>query len=162
MTQSFTILPSPVGALTLVAGEDALNAVLWQDDDPARVRMGAMTRADDHPVLRETGAQLLAYFAGRLRVFDLPLGFMGTDFQKAVWAGLLAIPYGETCSYGALAATIGRPGASRAVGAANGRNPISIIAPCHRVVGASGALTGFAGGLGVKERLLRLERGSLL
>ncbi len=162
MTQSFTILPSPVGALTLVASDDALHAVLWEDDDPARVRTGAVTRADDHPVLRETVAQLQAYFAGRLRVFDLPLGFVGTDFQKAVWAGLLAIPYGETRSYGALAATIGRPGASRAVGAANGRNPISIIAPCHRVVGASGALTGFAGGLAVKERLLRLERGSLL
>ena len=161
MTQSFTILPSPVGALTLVASDDALHAVLWEDDDPARVRTGAVTRADDHPVLRETVAQLQAYFAGRLRVFDLPLRFVGTDFQKAVWAGLLAIPYGETRSYGALAATIGRPGASRAVGAANGRNPISIIAPCHRVVGASGALTGFAGGLAVKERLLRLERGGV-
>lgn len=161
MTQSFTILPSPVGALTLVASDDALHAVLWEDDDPARVRTGAVTRADDHPVLREAVAQLQAYFAGRLRIFDLPLGFVGTDFQKAVWAGLLAIPYGETRSYGALAATIGRPGASRAVGAANGRNPISIIAPCHRVVGASGALTGFAGGLAVKERLLRLERGGV-
>jgi methylated-DNA-[protein]-cysteine S-methyltransferase len=150
-------MPSPVGNLTLVAGDRGLVAVLWEDDDPARVPLGLLVEDRGHPVLVETKCQLDAYFAGARTAFDLPLDFRGTEFQRAVWHALLTIPFGETRSYGAIAQTLGRPSASRAVGAANGRNPISIIAPCHRVVGSSGALTGFAGGLAAKAFLLRLE-----
>lgn len=159
MTLSHILLPSPVGTLTLIAGQRGLSAILWEDDDPARVPTGDSAENADHPVLREAARQLTDYFAGRRRAFDLRLDFRGTDFQKAVWAALLTIPFGETRSYGEIARAIGRPGASRAVGAANGRNPISIVAPCHRVVGANGALTGFAGGLAAKRFLLDLERG---
>jgi methylated-DNA-[protein]-cysteine S-methyltransferase len=109
-------------------------------------------------LLAETERQLGDYFAGRLQAFTVPLDFHGTEFQKAVWAALLTIPFGETRSYGEIARQIGRPSASRAVGAANGRNPISIIAPCHRVLGSNGALTGFAGGLAAKDYLLGHER----
>jgi methylated-DNA-[protein]-cysteine S-methyltransferase len=154
-----TVIDSPVGRLTLVAGDAGLVAILWPDDDPRRVRLGACVDGREHPVLIETERQLAAYFAGELTRFTVPLDFRGTDFQRQVWGELIAIPYGETRSYARIAQAIGRPAASRAVGAANGRNPISIIAPCHRVVGSNGALTGFAGGLAVKERLLALERG---
>ena len=155
-----TSIDSPVGPLTLVASDIGLVAVLWQDDDPLRVRLGPSETRDDHPILREATRQLRGYFAGEVTAFDLPLDLRGTDFQKRVWAALLAIPYGETRSYGAIAHAIGRPEASRAVGAANGRNPLSIVAPCHRVVGAKGHLTGFAGGLDAKATLLALERRS--
>lgn len=161
MTLAFKTMPSPVGLLTLVAGGAGLVAVLWPDDDPGRVRLSTQPRQIGHPVIEETERQLGAYFAGCLDRFDLPLDFRGTDFQKRVWTALLAIPFGETRSYRDIARQIGRPTASRAVGAANGRNPISIIAPCHRVVGAGGALTGFAGGLDAKRYLLELERGRL-
>ncbi len=150
---------SPVGELKLVASDKGLAAILWQDDDPGRVRLGPMFEDPGNALLAETERQLRAYFAGELAVFDLPLDFRGTDFQRSVWAALLTIPFGKTRSYGEIARQIGRPTAFRAVGAANGRNPISIVAPCHRVVGSTGALTGFAGGLDVKERLLGLERG---
>jgi methylated-DNA-[protein]-cysteine S-methyltransferase len=149
---------SPVGELTLVADERGLAAILWENDRPERVRLGPLTEKADHPVLVETERQLGEYFAGERRTFDVPLSFAGTDFQKRVWAALLAIPFGETRSYGEIASQLGNPGASRAVGAANGRNPISIIAPCHRVVGSTGKLTGFAGGLGAKAFLLELEQ----
>ena len=155
-------MPSPVGELTLIASETGLVAVLWETDDPARVRLGEVQDQADHPVLVRTAAQLDEYFAGERRAFDLPLDFRGTDFQKSVWAQLLTIPFGETRSYGEIAVALGNPTASRAVGAANGRNPISIIAPCHRVVGASGSLTGFAGGLETKAFLLKLEGPKLL
>ncbi len=158
MTLSSATIESPVGLLTLVASDVGLVAVLWEDDDPLRVRLGPLAPDDAHPVLMETMRQLRGYFAGEVTVFDLPLDMRGTDFQKSVWAALLAIPYGETRSYGAIAREIGRPGASRAVGAANGRNPLSIVAPCHRVVGTGGHLTGFAGGLEAKAALLALER----
>lgn len=148
---------SPVGELTLVASDKGLVAILWEDDDPARVRIGQRIEAPDHPILAEASRQLAAYFAGERRSFDLPLDFRGTDFQKQVWHALLAIPFGETRSYADIARAIGRPTAFRAVGAANGRNPISIIAPCHRVVGTNGTLTGFAGGLEAKAHLLRHE-----
>ena len=161
MTDARTILPSPVGTLTLVASDIGLSAILWEDDAPGRVRLGPFREDADHPILASARAQLHDYFAGTRRVFDLPLDFRGTDFQKSVWSALLTIPYGETRTYGQIAAAIGRAGASRAVGAANGRNPISIIAPCHRVIGTNGALTGFAGGLAAKDYLLRLE-GSLI
>ncbi|MFT3978430.1 MAG: methylated-DNA--[protein]-cysteine S-methyltransferase [Sphingomonas bacterium] len=157
---SSKIIDSPVGALTLVAEEDALVAILWEDDAPGRVPLSPLADAPDHPVLVEAERQLREYFAGARREFDLPLRFRGTEFQRAVWNVLLTIPFGETWSYGAIARSLGRPGASRAVGAANGRNPISIVAPCHRVIGSNGALTGFAGGLAAKQALLALERGA--
>lgn len=150
-------MPSPVGLLTLVAGDSGLAAVLWENDNPKRVPLIIKDENSDHPVLRETARQLTEYFAGARTAFDLPLDFQGTDFQKQVWAQLLAIPFGQTRSYGEIARALGNPNAMRAVGAANGRNPISIIAPCHRVIGANGKLTGFAGGLEAKAHLLALE-----
>ncbi|HEX7856060.1 MAG TPA: methylated-DNA--[protein]-cysteine S-methyltransferase [Sphingobium sp.] len=161
MTHAFTTMASPVGVLTLVASDNGLTAILWENDDPDRVRLGTLVEDGDHPVLIQAVAQLTGYFAGQRRAFDLPLDFQGTDFQRSVWQALLAIPFGETRSYGEIARDLGRPGASRAVGAANGRNPISIVAPCHRVIGTNGALTGFAGGLEAKHYLLQLE-GCLL
>jgi len=157
MTRTFRKLASPVGVLTRVASGQGLAAVLWEKDDPARVRLGPLAEGRGHPVLEEAARQLDGYFAGARRAFDLPLDFQGTDFQRAVWAALLTIPYGETRSYADIARAIGRPTAMRAVGAANGRNPLSIIAPCHRAIGSNGALTGFAGGLDAKRHLLRLE-----
>lgn len=154
------VIGSPVGALTLLASDRGLAAVLWENDDPARVRLGPRTPDDRHPTLVEAERQLGAYFEGRSRRFSIPLDLRGTAFQRSVWQALLAIPYGETRSYGALAAMLGAPRAARAVGAANGRNPVSIIVPCHRVVGSSGKLTGFAGGLAAKALLLDLERSA--
>lgn len=160
--QFLRTMASPVGELALVGGASGLRAILWENDRPGRVPLPPIAPGRDHPVLVETETQLCAYFAGRLQAFDLPLDFRGTEFQKSVWQALLAIPFGQTRSYGAIARAIGRPSASRAVGAANGRNPISIVAPCHRVIGAGGALTGFAGGLEAKTRLLALEGHALL
>jgi len=160
MTLVCKTIASPVGELRLIASERGLVAILWEGDRPGRVPLGAMTAVAAHPVLDEAERQLNAYFAGTLRRFDLPLDFRGTAFQKSVWAALLTIPFGETRSYGEIAAQLGRPSASRAVGAANGRNPISIVAPCHRVVGSTGKLTGFAGGLEAKAFLLELERAA--
>lgn len=160
MPLASTTLPSPVGTLTLVASDASLVAVLWPDDRPNRVRLGSVTEAPDHPVLRAATSQLSDYFAGTRTAFDLPLDPHGTDFQRAVWRALSDVPHGETRSYAAIAAAIDRPTAVRAVGAANGRNPLSIVVPCHRVIGASGTLTGFAGGLAAKRYLLDLERGA--
>jgi len=157
MAYAYKLIPSPVGELKLVASDRGLVAVLWEKDRPGRVRLGAMAEDAGHPVLVEAARQIGAYFAGTRTAFDVPLDFRGTDFQKSVWAALLTIPFGETRSYGEIARAIGRPTAFRAVGAANGRNPISIIAPCHRVIGSGGALTGFAGGLAAKELLLGIE-----
>lgn len=151
---------TPVGRLTLVGSDAGLAAILWQNDPPGRVRLSLEREDDRHPTLVAAEQQLREYFAGARTTFDVPLDMSGTDFQRQVWKALLRIPYGETRSYQEIAAELGRPTAARAVGAANGRNPLSIVAPCHRVVGASGALTGFAGGLDVKARLLALERGS--
>ena len=134
MALAYQMFASPVGELTLVASDAGLVAILWENDDPARVRLGSRAASLDHPVLSATHEQLAEYFAGERRAFDLPLDFQGTDFQQQVWAALLEIPYGETRSYAQIAAAIGRPTACRAVGAANGRNPISIVAPFHRVV----------------------------
>ncbi|MCI4589187.1 methylated-DNA--[protein]-cysteine S-methyltransferase [Sphingobium sp. BYY-5] len=158
MSLAQIIFQSPVGALPLVASDMGLVAILWPDDNPSRVRLGRMEERPDHPVLVEAQAQLTAYFAGLRSRFDLPLDPRGTDFQRSVWTALLDIPFGETCSYADIARAIGRPSAVRAVGAANGRNPLSIVAPCHRVVGSNGALTGFAGGLEVKRWLLAHEQ----
>ena len=121
------------------------------------MRLSPLVEDGSHPILVETARQLAEYFAGTRRVFDLPLDFIGTDFHKKVWAALLNIPFGETRSYGQIATEVGSPNAVRAVGAANGRNPISIVAPCHRVIGAAGHLTGFAGGLETKAMLLAIE-----
>ncbi|MGE8067722.1 methylated-DNA--[protein]-cysteine S-methyltransferase [Pseudomonas sp. NPDC089569] len=159
MTYTFLTLASPVGELKLVANGSRLAAILWENDKPGRVRLGTMSEAPGNPILQRTARQLREYFAGTRRQFELDLEFAGTEFQKKVWAALLTIPYGETRSYSQIADQIGNPAAVRAVGAANGKNPISIVAPCHRVIGASGKLTGFAGGLDAKERLLDLEGG---
>jgi methylated-DNA-[protein]-cysteine S-methyltransferase len=157
MNLAYKFVESPVGALKLVASDKGLAAILWENDSPRRVPLTGLVENDKHPVLLKTERQLQEYFAGSRRAFDLPLDMRGTTFQKDVWEALLAIPYGETRSYGQLAKQLGRPSASRAVGAANGRNPISIVVPCHRVIGSSGKLTGFAGGLDVKARLLDME-----
>jgi methylated-DNA-[protein]-cysteine S-methyltransferase len=157
MSYTFTTMASPVGELKLVANGSRLAAILWENDKPNRVRLGPMNEAADNPILMRTVQQLQEYFAGTRNHFELELDFAGTEFQKKVWQALLTIPFGETRSYSEIAEQIGNPGAVRAVGAANGKNPISIVAPCHRVIGASGKLTGFAGGLEAKERLLTLE-----
>ncbi|MGO4518165.1 methylated-DNA--[protein]-cysteine S-methyltransferase [Terriglobus sp. 2YAB30_2] len=157
MNLAYKFVESPVGALKLVASDKGLAAILWENDSPRRVPLTGLVENDRHPVLLKVERQLEEYFAGSRRAFDLPLDMRGTTFQKDVWEALLAIPYGETRSYGQLAKQLGRPSASRAVGAANGRNPISIVVPCHRVIGSSGKLTGFAGGLDVKARLLDME-----
>jgi methylated-DNA-[protein]-cysteine S-methyltransferase len=156
----FKRMTSPVGTLTLAATDDGLAAILWENDRPSRVPLHVIAEANDHPVLVEAERQLREYFAGRRICFELKTDVSGTAFQRSVWEALLTIPFGETRTYAEIARQIGHPRAARAVGAANGRNPLSIVAPCHRVVGASGALTGFAGGLETKARLLELERST--
>ncbi|PYK56629.1 MAG: glycosyltransferase [Verrucomicrobia bacterium] len=158
-TYSYRTMKSPVGRLKLVASERGLAAILWENDDPKRVRLAPLVEDNNHPVLLEAENQLNGYFAGKLKKFSLKFDFAGTEFQKKVWRALAAIPFGETRSYGDIAKQIGRPKAVRAVGAANGRNPISIMLPCHRVIGSNGKLTGFAGGLETKAFLLKTESG---
>src|SRR5665213_1780278 len=159
MTYSYKMMKSPVGKLKLVASDRGLAAILWEKDNPKRVRLESLSENNNHPVLLETERQLNDYFSGKRKSFSLKLDFKGTEFQKKVWAALLTIPFGETRSYGQIAKQIKNPKAVRAVGAANGKNPISIIAPCHRVIGSTGKLTGFAGGLETKGFLLALEGG---
>jgi methylated-DNA-[protein]-cysteine S-methyltransferase len=159
MSLFYSVIASPVGRLKLVATDRGLAAVLWDNEDPQRVRLRAMVDNPDHPMLVETARQLREYFAGTRTVFTVPLDMAGTEFQRKVWSALLTIPFGETRTYAALARQLGNPKASRAVGAANGKNPISIITPCHRMVGSDGSLTGFAGGLETKQYLLDHERG---
>ncbi len=150
--------PSPIGELLIAADADALRFVLYKTSrTPQRQLPAPEWHEANRGIVAETARQLDAYFAGKLRDFDLPLGPQGTPFQQTVWRELLGIPYGGTISYGELAKRIGNPAASRAVGLANGSNPISIIIPCHRVIGASGKLTGYGGGLPVKQHLLALE-----
>ena len=153
----FQTLPTPIGDLTLVANEIGLRAVLWPDDK-GRISLPAELAAsatDD--VLTTTAFQIEQYFARERTDFDLPLDLHGTDFQRAAWSALADIRYGDTWTYRQQAEHLGRPKAMRAVGAANGKNPISIVLPCHRVIGANGSLTGFAGGLEAKKHLLLLE-----
>lgn len=159
MSLYFKFAPSPVGKLKLIASDKSLVAILWEEDSPRRVRLGDMSERVGHPVLLKAEKQLSEYFSGKRREFELPLEMRGTAFQTSVWEALLAIPFGETRSYGQLANQLGNPRATRAVGAANGRNPLSIVVPCHRVVGSTGKLTGFAGGLRAKDFLLGLEGG---
>lgn len=153
---SSTTVASPVGTLTLVASDGGLRAVLW----PADSRMGPGDAVDDssHPILAAAVEELGEYFAGGRTEFDVPLDPVGTDFQLAAWRALQTIPYARTVSYSEQAERMGDRRKARAVGAANGRNPISIIVPCHRVVGANGALTGFAGGVDAKAWLLEHEQ----
>jgi methylated-DNA-[protein]-cysteine S-methyltransferase len=158
MSLAYKTTHSPVGDLKLVASNNGLVAILWENDNPGRVRLSELIRDDHHPILLKTEQQLTEYFAGKRKTFSVALDMRGTPFQKNVWEALLAIPFGETRSYGHLAKQLGNPAATRAVGAANGRNPISIIVPCHRVIGSSGKLTGFAGGLDTKALLLNLEK----
>jgi methylated-DNA-[protein]-cysteine S-methyltransferase len=157
MTYAYKTMKTPVGELKLVASDLGLAAVLWEDDDPKRVRLAPFVEDKNHPVLLDTERQLTDYFAGKLKKFSLKFDPVGTAFQKEVWNALSTIPFGQTRSYAQIATQVGRPKAVRAVGAANGKNPISIIVPCHRVIGSNGKLTGFAGGLEVKEQLLKLE-----
>jgi methylated-DNA-[protein]-cysteine S-methyltransferase len=157
MSLAYKIMESPVGKLKLVASDKGLVAVLWENDSPRRVRLSELVSSEQHPVLVVAERQLGEYFAGSRKTFSIALDMRGTPFQKNVWEALLAIPFGETRSYGQLAKQLGNPHATRAVGAANGRNPVSIIVPCHRVIGSSGKLTGFAGGLETKAHLLSLE-----
>jgi methylated-DNA-[protein]-cysteine S-methyltransferase len=153
-------IASPVGSLKLIASDRGLAVLVWDDEKDHRVPRLAATPSDDHPILIEAERQLAEYFAGTRTSFTVPLDFAGTEFQREVWQALLTIPYGQTRSYGQIARQIGKPDAVRAVGAANGRNPISIIAPCHRVIGSTGKLVGFGGGLPVKAQLLAHEGGA--
>lgn len=159
MELAYKTIRSPVGELKLVASDTGLVAVLWEVEKPNRVRLGELVQKPSDPILLEAERQLGEYFAGKRRNFSVALDMRGTSFQRDVWAALLAIPFGETRSYRDLATKLGNPRATRAVGAANGRNPISIIVPCHRVISSNGKLTGFAGGLEAKARLLELEQG---
>ncbi len=152
---------APMGTLTLVASERGLRAILWPSDRSAntwrdRVKLGQVTTGSNR-ILDQAIAELDEYFAGTRTVFELPLDPSGTDFQVQAWSALAEVPYGETTTYGAQAARLGRPTAVRAVASANGRNPISIVLPCHRIIGADGSLTGFAGGLEWKRWLLDHE-----
>ena len=153
----YKLMPSPVGTLTLVATDEGVAGILWENDRPSRVRLNIGAEDNGHSVLVEAERQLKEYFAGRRTEFALTLDVAGTAFQRKVWNALMTIPFGETRSYGQIARQIGNPQAVRAVGAANGRNPVSIVTPCHRVIGSSGKLTGFGGGLDTKARLLALE-----
>ena len=157
MSLAYKIIESPVGKLKLVASDKGLVAILWGNDKPRRVHLSELVENKQHPVLLKTERQLAEYFAGKRKEFSITLDMRGTRFQNDVWDALLAIPFGETRTYGQLAKQLGKPQASRAVGAANGKNPVSIIVPCHRVIGSSGKLTGFAGGLETKAHLLSLE-----
>jgi methylated-DNA-[protein]-cysteine S-methyltransferase len=153
----YKFIDSPIGKLKLIASNAGLVAILWENDNPRRVRLVELTEQANHPMLLRAEKELTEYFDGKRDAFTVPLDMRGTPFQKQVWEALLAIPFGETRTYGQLANQLGNPNATRAVGAANGRNPLAIFVPCHRVIGYSGKLTGFAGGLDAKAHLLRLE-----
>ena len=150
----WTIHDSPVGPLTLIADERALTGLHFAGYSHG---LGPDRRDPEEPLLAAAAAQLDEYFAAERRDFDLELDLAGTDFQRAVWDELVRIPYGETVSYGEIARRLGRPERVRAVGAANGRNPVAIVVPCHRVIGADGSLVGYGGGLDRKRRLLAIE-----
>lgn len=158
MQYYFKTITSPVGTLRLIASDKGLCAVLWDRDDPNRTGVSPGIENGSHPVLVEAEKQLNEYFQKKRKVFSVVLDFEGTDFQKKVWAALLTIPFGETRTYGQIAEQIGNPKAVRAIGGAANSNPICIIAPCHRVIGATGKLVGFGGGLANKALLLDIER----
>ncbi len=153
-------MPSPLGELRLIASRYGLAAVLWDGEDYQRAKMPDAQQDDGHPILLKAEQQLKEYFAKARTVFELPLDLRGTDFQLRVWTALLEIPFGTTKTYGALARALGDGKAIRAVGGALNKNPVAIIVPCHRVIGASGQLVGFAGGLHNKSLLLKLENSN--
>ncbi|MBA2368392.1 MAG: methylated-DNA--[protein]-cysteine S-methyltransferase [Candidatus Protochlamydia sp.] len=154
----YKIIQSPVGSLKIIVSEKCLLAILWDNEKFNRVRLDQLTEDEDDSIILETEKQLNEYFFSQRRGFDLPIETLGTSFQQGVWKQLNQIPYGTTWSYKDIALKINNPLAVRAVGSAIGRNPISIIVPCHRVVGSNGSLTGFAGGLDRKKFLLDIER----
>jgi methylated-DNA-[protein]-cysteine S-methyltransferase len=158
--RSHAVIGSPIGPLTLIVQDGRLAGVRMEITryQPDAGAPGAVVARESDPVLAAAASQLDAYFRGELTSFDLPLALEGTQFQRCVWAALQSIPYGETVSYGELAGRIGQPSASRAVGLANGRNPVAIVVPCHRVIGADGSLTGYGGGVDRKRFLLALEQ----
>ena len=156
MTLYQTQLESPIGPLTLIASDFGLRRVAFSSQESTTLEAGEI-----HPELTRAAEQLREYFDGQRQVFDLPLDLVGTDFQREAWRALAAVPYGETRSYGEQAQAIGRPGAYRAVGSANAKNPIPVVLPCHRIVGTNGSLTGFAGGLDLKRWLLAHEGANL-
>ena len=158
MCLAYKMIDSPVGKLKLVANDRALVAVLWENDNPTRVRLSELVEKHAHPILMKAEQQLNEYFAGTREDFSIALDMAGTPFQRSVWEVLLGIPFGQTKTYLDLARNLGNPQATRAVGAATGRNPVSIIVPCHRVIGSTGKLTGFAGGLDAKAYLLLMEQ----
>ena len=147
---------SPLGPLTVLASDHGVYAIAFESDRTEQAKIN-LPRAEDHPIINAATEQLAMYFEGTLKVFDLPLDLRGTNFQKRVWELLLEIPFGETRTYGDLARALGNADASQAVGAANGKNPVAIVVPCHRVIGASGHLTGYAGGMEKKRFLLTHE-----
>jgi len=157
------LVPSPVGAMQVFVSDDGVRAIVFEDSDPSRngvtseVRSGRDVPSAHRDVLRRVAEQLTEYFEDGRTEFDLPLAPLGTEFQQLAWQALRAIPFGETRSYGEQARAIGRPSAVRAIGAANGRNPLTIVVPCHRVIGSGGSLTGFTGGLDRKRALLQHE-----
>ncbi|WP_198411308.1 methylated-DNA--[protein]-cysteine S-methyltransferase [Marinimicrobium alkaliphilum] len=151
----FTYVAAPVGQLLIAGDGDYLTHIAFVGERAPSVVKAGWQRDDGR--FRDCARQLSEYFSGRRRAFDLPLAAEGTEFQRRVWSALRTIPYGETCSYGDIARAIDSPKASRAVGAAAGANPIAIVVPCHRVIGTSGKLVGFAGGLSIKSQLLQLE-----
>ncbi len=158
-----TTHPTPVGDLTLIASDHGLRAILWPKESPRRAGIANRPRRDpDHPILTQTAAQLDEYFAGTRTAFEIPLDLEGTRFQVAAWRALANIPFGSTTSYGQQATALGIPTAARALGAANRANPVCIVLPCHRVIGADGSLTGFAGGLASKQWLLDHEANALV
>jgi methylated-DNA-[protein]-cysteine S-methyltransferase len=152
-------IESPIGPLVIAGDDDGLRVLWFGRDRYGRAAQPAADWEPDRGSMKEPVKQLNAYFAGKLRDFDIPLAPQGTAFQTAVWRALCDIPYGETTSYGELARRLGNPRAVRAVGLANGSNPIAIIIPCHRVIGSNGSLVGYGGGLPIKQALLALERG---
>ena len=156
-THWHTTIDSPIGPLGLVATDEGLRAVSWRGEETSVKLPEEMTEDSGHPILRQAATQLAEYFDGDRTSFDVPLDLRGTPFQVAAWRALGDIPYGSTRSYGEQAALIGRPKAVRAVGQANGRNPVPVVLPCHRVIGADGSLTGFGGGLDLKSQLLEHE-----
>jgi methylated-DNA-[protein]-cysteine S-methyltransferase len=154
-TMLYTLIPSPLGDLLATRDDDGITGLYLPTGKNAKIPLDEWTRDDD--AFTDLRTQLAEYFAGERRDFDLPLHAIGTVFQKRVWQALLDIPYGRTASYGATALAIGAPTSSRAVGLANGQNPISIVVPCHRVIGANGSLTGYGGGMAAKQWLLAHE-----
>ncbi|RTZ18100.1 methylated-DNA--[protein]-cysteine S-methyltransferase [Vibrio aquaticus] len=156
MIRYYTSFTSPLGRITMQSDEHGLLGVWFETQTTQPEELGEYT--DKHPILINTIKQLQEYFAGEREQFDLPLAAKGTEFQQKVWHALSMIPYGETWSYQDLANAIDNPKAVRAVGLANGKNPISVIVPCHRVIGKNGKLTGYAGGVERKEKLLKLEK----